>query len=184
MSDNGLDPAKDVEIVHQQMGNAVTAFIAGAVPVVATWKPFDVAIGRSSPDAVKLADATQFPDTSVLNGWSASNELHATDKDLLRRFVRAWLPANEALATRPAEMLPMLQAGRYKDFTLPALQEHYDGIRWRSAKDWVKEFRDGDVARLLNRVTAFNVAVGAFSDPLPAETYFDPSLLEEVVGQG
>ena len=181
---NGLDPAKDVEIVHQQMGNAVTAFIAGAVPVVATWKPFDVAIGKSSPDAVKLADATQFPDASVLNGWSASNELHATDKDLLRRFVRAWLPANEALATHPAEMLPMLQADRYKEFTLPELQEYYDGIRWRSAKEWVREFRDGEVAKLLNRVTNFNVAMGAFSDPLPAEIYFDPSLLEDVLAQG
>lgn len=184
MLDNGLDPAKDVEIVHQQMGNAVTAFIAGAVPAVATWKPFDVAIRKSAPDAVKLADATQFPDASVLNGWSASNELHATDKDLLRRFIRAWLPANEALATRPAEMLPMLQADRHKEFTLGELQQYYDAVHWRRAKEWVEECRDGEVARHLNQVTAFNVAVGAFSDPLPAETYFDPSLLEEVLARG
>ena len=67
---------------------------------------------------------------------------------------------------------------------MPELQEHYDGIHWRSAKEWVREFRDGEVAKLLNQVTAFNVAVGAFSDPLPAETYFDPSLLEDVLAQG
>lgn len=184
LRDNGLDPAKDVEIVHQQMGNAVTAFIAGAVPAVATWKPFDALIVKSSPEAVNLADARQYPNASVLNGWSASNELYATDRDLLRRFIRAWLPANDALVTRPAEILPMLQAGRYKEFTLPQLQDFYDAIHWRTAKAWAQAYRDGTVTTLLNRVTAFNVAVGAFTDPIPAETYFDGTLLQDVLDQG
>jgi NitT/TauT family transport system substrate-binding protein len=181
---NGLDTVNDIEIVHQQMGNAVTAFIAGAVPAVATWIPFDAAIAKSSPDAVMLANARQYPDASILNGWSASNELYATDKDLLRRFIRAWLPANEALATRPAEILPVLQAGRYKELTLAQLQSEYDATRWHQAEGWVQAYRDGEVARILNNVTAFNVAMGAFADPLPAETYFDGSLFLDVVAQG
>src|SRR5690349_18712386 len=39
-----LDVNKNVEIVNQRMTDAVTAFIAGAVPAVATWIPFDVQI--------------------------------------------------------------------------------------------------------------------------------------------
>lgn len=180
----GLDPARDIEIVHQQMGNAVTAFIAGAVPAVATWMPFDNAIAKSSPDAVRIADASQYPDATILNGWSARNELHATDRDLLRRFIRAWLPANEALATRAEQILSILQAGRFKEFTPAQLRAQYDAVRWRSASDWAQAYRDGSVNRILNEVTAFNVAVGAFAGPLPAETYFDPSLLQEVLAQG
>ena len=82
-----------------------------SVPAVATWMPFDGSIAKSSPDAVKLADASQFADAAILNGWSASNELYAGNKELLRRFIRAWLPANEALVTRPQELLTDPPAG-------------------------------------------------------------------------
>lgn len=184
MRHNGLDPLNDVEIVHQQMGDAVTAFVAGAVPAVATWIPFDAVIAKAAPDAVKIADAAQFADASIINGWSARNDLHANDKDLLRRFIRAWLPANEALVSRPDEMLPMLQASSYKEFTLAQLQAQYNAVRWHPAEAWVRAYRDGTVAAILNRVTAFNVAMGAFADPLPAETYFDASLLQDVLVRG
>ncbi|MFO1049550.1 MAG: ABC transporter substrate-binding protein [Geminicoccaceae bacterium] len=178
---NGLDPANDIEIVHQQMGNAVAAFIAGAVPAVATWKPFDLAIAQAAPGAVMLADGVQYPQASALNGWTASNALHANGKDVLRRFIRAWLPANHALVERPAEILPMLHASRYSEFSSEQLQSFYDAVRWRSAMDWREAYRNGEVAGILNRVTAFNVAVGAFADPLPAESYFDPTLFDEIV---
>ena len=151
---NGLDPAKDIEIVHQQMGNAVTAFIAGAVPAVATWMPFDGSIAKSAPDAVKIADASQFADAAILNGWSARNELHASDPELLRRFVRAWLPANEALATRPQEILTTLQPIRYREFTPAQLQSQYDACHWRPAAEWASRYRDGSVAQILDQVTA------------------------------
>jgi NitT/TauT family transport system substrate-binding protein len=181
---NGLDPTKDIEIVHQQMGNAVTAFIAGAVPAVATWMPFDSSIAKSAPDAVRIADSSQFADASVLNGWSARNELHASDADQLRRIVRAWLPANEALVTRPQEILTTLQPTRYREFTLAQLQSQYDACHWRPAADWAARFSVGSVTQILDQVTAFNVAVGAFTDPLPAATYFDPSPLQDVLAQG
>ena len=181
---NGLDPANDVDIVHQQMGNAVAGFIAGAVPAVATWKPFDLAIAQSATGAVMLADGVQYPQASALNGWSASAALHADGKDVLRRFIRAWLPANAALVERSAEILPTLQADRYSEFSSEQLQSFYDAIRWRSAMDWLEAYRNGDVVRILNRVTDFNVAVGAFTDPVPAERYFDPTLFDEVVAEG
>ena len=78
----------------------------------------------------------------------------------------------------------MLHAGRYDEFSSEQLQSFYDAVRWRSAVDWLEPYRNGDVARILNRVTEFNVAVGAFADPLPAESYFDPTLFEEVVSGG
>lgn len=180
----GLDPASDVVIVHQQMANAVTAFIAGAVPAVATWVPFDAAIARSGRGATMLTDASAYPDAHILNGWSARNDVHATQKDVLRRFARAWLAANEALATRPETILPALQAGQLSAFSLAELQHQYDVTRWLPAEGWKQRFDDGSVDRVLDEVTGFNVAVGAFADPLPASTYFDPTLLQDVLAAG
>ena len=49
MKSVGLDSTKDVEIVNQRMSEAVTSFIAGAVPAVALWVPFNVAVRRRRP---------------------------------------------------------------------------------------------------------------------------------------
>ena len=38
---NGINPSKDVEIINQRMPDAVSGFIAGAVPAVALWVPFN-----------------------------------------------------------------------------------------------------------------------------------------------
>ncbi|HEV2040667.1 MAG TPA: ABC transporter substrate-binding protein, partial [Casimicrobiaceae bacterium] len=79
----GLDVNKDVEIVNQRMSDAVTAFIAGAVPVVATWVPFDVQIKAKKPGAKMLYDGSQFPDAAIVDGWAARNDFHEKSKDVL-----------------------------------------------------------------------------------------------------
>lgn len=177
---NGLDANTDVEIVHQQMGNAVTSFISGAVPVVATWVPFDSGIAKAAPTAKLLATAREYPDAAILNGWSAGNAFYAERKDVLERFIRAWLPANAYIIAKRDEALEYLHGSYYKDFTLAELQTQYDTARWLPAAEWEVLYRDGKIAEWLDRVTAFNVAVGAFKDPLPASTYFDPSLFLKV----
>src|SRR6185295_8745955 len=47
---NGVDPGA-VTMVNQRMPDAVTAFISRAVPAVALWVPFNVAVQEKSPDA-------------------------------------------------------------------------------------------------------------------------------------
>ena len=88
------------------MGNAVTAFIAGAVPAVATWMPFDGSIAKSAPDAVKICRRLAVLRRGDHERLVGRNELYPSDKDLLRRFIRAWLPANEALAGRARNCCP------------------------------------------------------------------------------
>ncbi len=50
-----------------------------------------------------------------------------------------------------------------------------------SSDEWGKPYRDGSVTKWLNQVTNFNVEVGALSNPVPAEKYFDTSLYLEVL---
>src|SRR5262249_17603 len=50
---NGIGE-KDVEIINQRMNEAVTSFIAGAVPAVALWMPFDLQVQKQVPGAKML----------------------------------------------------------------------------------------------------------------------------------
>lgn len=67
---NGLGFA-DVQVVSSSMPQAVGAFIAGEVPAVALWVPFNLSVRDKLPDAIKLVDASAFyPQSAVVGGWS------------------------------------------------------------------------------------------------------------------
>ena len=130
------------------MGNAVTAFIAGAVPAVATWMPFDGSIAKSAPDAVKIADASQFADAAILNGWSARNELH---RRRTAAPLRPGLAAGERGAgQRPQEILTELQPSATRS-SPGAAAGPVRGRHWRTAEDWATRYRDGSVERSSTR---------------------------------
>ena len=56
---NNIDPS-DVELVNGRMTDAVASFIAGTVPAVALWVPFNIRVREALPDAIKLVDASAF----------------------------------------------------------------------------------------------------------------------------
>lgn len=180
----GLDSTKDVEIVHQRMDQAVTSFIARQVPAVAIWVPFDTAIKQHAPDARQLASSTDYPDATVVGGWSARNNLHAENPQLLERFIRGWVIANDFLVNKTNEALLILAKDRYKDVPPAQLRAQFDAVRWYKSKDWVQYYKDGSVQKWLNRVTDFNVEVGAIKTPLRAEQYFDPQPYLRVLTKG
>jgi NitT/TauT family transport system substrate-binding protein len=178
----GLDSTKDVEIVNQRMSEAVTSFIAGAVPAVALWVPFNVAVKQKVPGARMVVDASAYyPEAAIIGGWAARNDFYDTRKDVLRKIIRGWVPANDFLVGKADEAIPILQRTRYQNVPLDELWEQYRAQKVFTAVDWVKLYRDGTVVKWLNQVTHFNVEVGAFKDPVPAERYFDASLYLELV---
>ncbi len=178
----GLDSTKDVEIVNQRMSEAVTSFIAGAVPAVALWVPFNIAVKGKVPTAKMLVDASAYyPEAAIIGGWAARNELYDTNKELLKKIIRAWVPANDFLVKKSEEAIPLLQKTRYQNVPIDDLWAQYRAQKVFTAEEWVTLYRDGTVAKWLNQVTNFNVEVGAFTNPVPAEKYFDQSLYLEVV---
>lgn len=175
----GLDVNKDVEIVNQRMSDAVTSFIAGAVPAVATWVPFDVQIKARRSDARLLYDGSKFPESAIVDGWAARNDYHEKSKDTLLRFIRAWIPANEFIVSKPKETVDYLHTKKYADLSRGDVEEMYEAAKFYSTAEWVKYYKDGTAAKWLNQVTDFNVAVGAIQNPVMADKYFDPSLFLE-----
>lgn len=176
----GLDSNKDVEIINQRMSEAVTSFIAGAVPAVACWIPFNLSIKSKAPKAKLLASAADHPSATIVDGWAARNDFYEKNKDVLKRFIRAWIPANDFLVAKPQESLKILHQNRYSNLAWEDMEEMYRVIKLYSSAEWVGHYRDGSVAKWLNQVTNFNVEVGAIQNPIMAEKYFDPSLYLEV----
>ena len=179
----GMDSTKDVEIVNQRMSDAVTAFIAGAVPAIALWVPFNVPIKAKAPKAKMLFDASAYPSATIVDGWAARNDFHDKQRDIIKRFIRAWMPANEYLLEKPQEALKVLHQKYYANLSWEDMEEMHRAAKWYKSAEWAKHYRDGSAAKWLNQVTTFNVEVGAIQNPMMADKYFDPAPFLEVVAE-
>ncbi|MEP7260291.1 MAG: ABC transporter substrate-binding protein [Usitatibacter sp.] len=174
---NGLDPAKDVEVLNQRMSEAVTSFISGAVPAVALWVPFNVTVRDKVPGAKKLVDASAYyPKAAIVSGWAASNEFHAKHRDVLGRVVRAWADGNDMLVNKTDEALAILQRDQYKQVPLPDLKEQFGAQKVFSNAEWKRQFADGTVTGWLQQVSDFFVKFGNIQNAVPASQYFDPKI--------
>jgi NitT/TauT family transport system substrate-binding protein len=173
---NGVDP-KTVTIVNQRMPDAVTAFISGAVPAVALWVPFNVAVKEKSPSAKMLVDASAFyPKAAIVDGWVASNGFHQSNKDVLTRIILAWAKANDYLIHNTADALATLQKTRYQNVTLPELTDQFKAEKVFTSREWRQKYADGTVTKWLQQVTDFFTDFAKIENPVPASKYFDASL--------
>jgi NitT/TauT family transport system substrate-binding protein len=179
---NGVTPDEDVEIINQRMSEAVTSFISGAVPAVALWVPFNIAVRDQLPDAVMLVDASEYyPDAAIVSGWAAENAYFEQNREVLQSVIRAWAPANDHLVNEPDEALEILQEHYYPNVPLSDLKEQYQAQRVFSSQEWVELYEDGTVTGWLDQVTDFYVSVGGIENPVRATEYFDPSVYIETI---
>jgi len=175
---NGLDPAKDVELVNQGMPVAVTSFISGAVPAVALWVPFNMQVTQRVPTAKMLVDASAyFPKSAIVGGWATRADYYEKNRPLLAQVVRGWAASNDDLIANSATILPVIQAKNYERVPLAELQEQFKASKYHTAAEWRKLYQDGTAVGWLQQVTDFYARVGGIQNPVPAKTYFDTALL-------
>ena len=174
---NGIDPAKDIELVNQGMPVAVTSFISGAVPAVALWVPFNLQVRQRVPSARMLVDASAyFPKSAIVGGWAVRNDYYEKNKSILARVVRGWAAANDDLMKNTDDILPVIQSKNYAQVPIVELQEQFKASRYYSASEWRKLYQDGTAVGWLQQVTDFYARFGGIKEPVPAKTYFDTSL--------
>lgn len=175
---NGLDPAKDVELVNQGMAVAVTSFISGAVPAVALWVPFNMQVRQRVPSAKMLVDASAyFPKSAIVGGWATRADYFEKNRALVAQVVRGWAAANDDLIKNSATILPLIQAKNYEQVPLLELQEQFKASKYHTVAEWQKLYQDGTAVGWLQQVTDFYARFGGIQNPVPAKTYFDTSLL-------
>ena len=171
---NGVDP-KDVEVVNQGMANAVTSFISGAVPAVALWVPFNIAVRDKVPGAKKLVDASAFyPQAAIVGGWVASAEYEAKNGAVLQSIIRGWASANDYFIANAEAALEQLQKQHYQQVPIGDLKEQFGAQKMFTSQQWAKMYSDGTVTKWLQQVTDFFVRFANIQNPVPASQYFDP----------
>ena len=174
---NGLDPAKDVEIINQGMAAAVTSFISGAVPAVALWVPFNVLVRDKVPTAKMLVDASAyFPKSAIVGGWAVRSDFYQKNRAVCASVVRGWAASNDDLMKNSAELLPIIQKNNYAQVPLSDLQEQFKASKYHTSAEWRKLYQDGTALGWLQQVTDFYTRTGGIQNPVPAKQYFDTSL--------
>lgn len=173
---NNIDP-KDVTIVNQRMQDAVTAFISKAVPAVALWVPFNIAVRSRVPTAKMLVDASAYyPKAAIVGGWAARNDYYEKNQDVLAKIIRVWTVANDYMVKNPDQAIETLQAKYYQQVPLADLKEQLHAQKMFTSAEWAKQYADGTVTKWLQQVTDFFVSFANIQNPVPASQYFDPKI--------
>ena len=182
LKENGLDSTTDVNVVSMDMASAVSAFISGAADYVATWAPFHVQIREKVPGAVELASAADFyPDAAIIGGWVATNDFYEERKDVLRKIVKAWIPANDQLVNNPDKWLPYIHEKAYSNIPFEDIQASYKAERVETAARWAELYKDGTVAKWIGQVERVYVNIGSIEDWVDPKNFFDPNIYLSVV---
>lgn len=181
LTEAGLDPEEDVQLVNQRMSDATTSFISGAVPAVALWVPFNLSVRNNLPEAEMLVDASEYyPEAAIVSGWAARNDFYQEHPDVIEKIIKGWIPANDHLVNKPDEALKTLQENYYQRVPLEDLQAQYEAQRVFTSEEWIERYENGTVTEWLNQVTNFFVEIGAMDDARPADEYFHPQHYLEI----
>ena len=166
----------DIELRNSNMSAAVASFIAGDVPAVALWVPFNIAVREKLPNAIKLVDASAFyPQSAVVGGWVARSDFHAGNKEVLARIVKGWAEANDYMVRNQAAAAEALK-NHYLHATLADIGEAFKAQKMYSSREWKRLYSDGTVAKWLQQVSDFFMAEAGATKATPASDYFDTSI--------
>lgn len=178
---NNVDP-KSLEVVNQRMSEAVTSFISGAVPAVALWVPFNIAVREKVPGARMLADASAYyPKAAIVGGWAVREDYYGKNRPVCANIIRGWAEANDYFIANADAALESLQKNHYQQVPLGDLKEQYKAQKMFTSVEWKKLYADGTVTNWLQQVTDFFVRFGGIQNPVPASQYFDTKLYLETL---
>lgn len=180
---NGEDP-NSADIVNMDMAAAVSAFISGAVPAVATWWPNNVRIEAERDDVRLLTTAGDYyPDAAIMGGWVANTRYYDANREVLVRIAKAWLEANEILENDTQAALERLQAEQYPNLEVSDLVGGFDLLRTFSNEEWAVRYADGTVTQWIGQVEQVFVDIGALEQFVDPSNFVDTSIFLEAYGQ-
>ena len=176
---NGL-AADAAEVVNMDMAGAVSAFIGGAVPAVATWWPFNAQILAQVPSARILTQASDYyPEAAIMGGWVANTAFYDANRDVLVNLAKAWLEANDLLQNDTDASLARLQAEQYQNLAVEDLQSGFQLLQTFDNDEWAGLYRDGSVAQWIGQVQQVFVDIGALDSFVDPTTFVDTSIFLE-----
>ena len=168
---------EDVTVVNAKMPDAVQAFIAGKVPAVALWVPFDLRVNEADTGAKEIDDAGNYPDAGVGDGWVANNDWYEKNGPTLQKIIGAWLKVNESFRDDPEGSLKKVYDVAYKDTAkLSDLQHQVQFQKDYTNEEWAQAYENGDVLRWVGDAEKAYVELGGVPSYVDPKEFFDTSL--------
>ncbi|MCW2760685.1 MAG: hypothetical protein JWR85_886 [Marmoricola sp.] len=170
----------EVTIVNAKMPDAVQAFIAGQVPAVALWVPFDLRVNESGKGAKEIDNAGNYADAGVGDGWIANNDWYDANQPTVKKIIGAWLKVNKAYREDPEGSLKKVHEIAYKDAAeLSDLEHQVEFQRDYTNEDWLKAYENGDVLKWVGDAEQAYVELGGVPKYVDPKEFFDTSLFIE-----
>lgn len=179
---NGIK-STDIRLRSSSMSAAVASFVAGEVPAVALWVPFNITVREKVPGAIKLVDASAFyPQSAVVGGWVATHDYYRANREVLARIIRGWAEANDYMVRNNAAAAEALQKNHYERVAVSDIAEALKAQKMFSSREWKRLYSDGTVAKWLQQASDFFMTDAGASKSVPASEYFDPQLYLSTIG--
>ncbi|TDD68936.1 transporter substrate-binding domain-containing protein [Jiangella aurantiaca] len=178
LKQEGVDPA-DVRVVNADMPSAVTAFVAGQVPAVVLWVPFDETVRNEKPDAELISSAKDYyPESSIIGGWVANDDFYESDHDTLVKIAAAWLDVNHRLLEDTEAAMTTVHEAAYADSQeLEDTLRQFEFSRLYPNDEWARMYESGELEDSIGAVEQIFVELGGIDEYVEPGEFVDTGIL-------
>ncbi|HEX2915718.1 MAG TPA: aliphatic sulfonate ABC transporter substrate-binding protein [Chloroflexia bacterium] len=174
-----IDP-KDVQITNLDPAAVVTAFIGGQIDVAAIWSPLSSQIKQRMPDAKFLVDDTAFfPTYTFPQMWVASPKLVKENPEAVKRFLKAFILANDYRAAHIDEMINL--TAKLTGAPAADLKNQTQTTQWLTSADIQKANTDGSTMKWFNGLVQMFLLIKKLPNAVPAENFVNTDLFAQAL---
>lgn len=167
----------DIKVVPLDPPAVPSAFVSGDIDVAATWEPFADEIRSKVPDANMLTtNSDYFPEYGFPQMWIASNELVEEHPDEVKRFLTAFVLANDFRAEHPTQTVEW--TSKLADVPPEGLAAQEAGTKWMSSDDIIKA-NDSSTFRWMTGLEKLSVQFGAMDQVVPPQEFVNTQLIKQ-----
>jgi NitT/TauT family transport system substrate-binding protein len=174
-----IDP-KDVQIINLDPAAVVTAFIGGQIDVAAIWSPLSSQIQQRMPDAKFLVDDTAFfPTYTFPQMWVASPKLVKENPEAVKRFLKAFILANDYRVAHVAEMVTL--TAKLTGAPAEDLTNQTKTTQWLTSADIQKANTDGSTMKWFDGLIQMFLLTKKLPNAVPAQNFVNTDLFAQAL---
>jgi len=171
----------DIERSFLDPPSVVSAFVSGNIDAAAIWSPLTDQILEVVPDAVVVAQNSDYPDTTFQGAWVASNEAFEDKADAVTRFLMVYADANdfrvadtEAVVELTSEMsgVPIEQVAGQASVSV-----------WEDSETILDHNEDGTTFDRFESLEEVFVIIGRMEEAAPAADFVNTQLFADAMEQ-
>jgi len=177
LEDGGL--SKDqVTLLPMSPEAAITAFQSHKVDAISASVPFTYQIFKAIPNVnIVRTDEYFYKEKNFVapNVWVVNKEFAAKKRDLVVKFLRAWLKANDYRLKHMDETAVI--GSKYADIPLDVFKASIPAMKYFSSKEIVDLAKNGTVDKWMNSLSEMFVKMGRLPKTIPSDQFYDKTML-------